>query len=161
MTEQKIRLENLKGKLIVIESPFSGENERIFQANLIYARLCMFVVLKYGGIPIVPHLMWTQNLIGNRLFVQDNEREQGKLYDVGIQREQALDNICRIRKSSDLVVFCLPKNSKISSGMKHGIDQCLKDNIPYGFLNCTRKELMKLLNLTELDDGTTIIKMNK
>ena len=47
-----------KMKLVVIESPLSGD----FGRNLIYAKLCMLDSLRRGEAPFASHLLYTQVL---------------------------------------------------------------------------------------------------
>lgn len=48
-------------KLVIIESPFRGEDYQETQINILYAKACVHDSLKKGEFPYASHLFYTQN----------------------------------------------------------------------------------------------------
>lgn len=101
-------------KLVVIESPFAGKNEEETEANLRYARMCMFDSIHRNEAPIASHLLYTQPGILDDAI--PNERQRG------IQAGFAWN------KHADLVAVY--NDLGVSKGMVLGIAFAQANNIP-------------------------------
>ncbi len=101
-------------KIVVVESPYKGEDTEQVKINIMYARACIRDCIDRGEVPFASHLLFTQPGI-----INDNDPEQRKL---GI--EIALGLI----KNADLTVVY--QNLGISEGMKIGIKEAEKLNRP-------------------------------
>lgn len=62
-------------KLVIVESPFKGDDYRATNANIVYARAAVRDCLLRGEAPIASHLLYTQDgILDDRV---DNERMLG------------------------------------------------------------------------------------
>lgn len=105
-------------ELVILESPYAGDVEK----NIEYARNCMLDSLNRGEAPMVSHLLYTQCL-------DDNIPEHREL---GIKAGLAFKSV--VNKT---VVYT---DYGISSGMKYGIDEAIKNNrsIEYRNILCQK-----------------------
>lgn len=108
--------------VVVLESPFSGDIAR----NVAYAQRAMFDARSRKEIVIAPHLLWTQHHQAPGHFVSDYDAK----YDVPHgDRDVSLQQIHTLRTMAKRVVFYMDYG--MSSGMKDGMEQCVKENLPY------------------------------
>lgn len=103
-------------KLVLVESPFSGETER----NVIYARKCLADCFKRGEYPFASHLLYTQPGV----LDDTNSKER----ELGIEA-----GLVWGAKSDATVVYL---DHGITSGMEHGINRAKKEKrkIEYRYL---------------------------
>jgi hypothetical protein len=92
-------------KLVVIESPFRGENYVETEINILYARACAHDSLKKGEFPYASHLFYTQDGI-----LDDTDEEERWL---GINAGIAWGNLAK-----KTIVYT---DRGISKGMEYGI----------------------------------------
>jgi len=90
----------MQTKLVVIESPYSGETER----NLIYARRCLLDSIQRGEAPLASHLLYTQ------VLDDANHGERTSGMQLGWAWMQWADEV---------IVYI---DYGVSTGMQHGID---------------------------------------
>ncbi len=93
------------GKLVIIESPFRGENYLETNLNILYARACVHDSLLKGEFPFASHLFYTQDGVLNDMV--EEERSLG--IDAGI----AWGKLAEKR-----IVY---QDRGISKGMEYGI----------------------------------------
>lgn len=101
-------------RLVILESPFAGENEVIRTRNLWYARACVRHSLMLGEAPIASHLLYTQSGILN----DDDPAERKMGIDAGLAWR-------RVAEAS--VVY---EDYGISGGMAYGIALASERGIP-------------------------------
>lgn len=92
-------------RLVVIESPFSGDVE----ANILYARCCVRDSVLRGEAPIASHLLFTQEGI-----LRDEVGEERAL---GMAAGHAWIEVCEA-----VVVYT---DRGVSPGMQNGIDKAI------------------------------------
>ena len=97
-------------KLVIIESPYSGDTE----INVDYARLCMADCLRRGEAPLASHLLYTQPGI-----LRDDVSEERKL---GIDAGLAWAD-----KADATVVYT---QEGWSDGMRYGVERAKKAGRP-------------------------------
>ncbi len=91
--------------LVLIESPYKGDNYAHFQENVAYARLCMRDALMHGEAPYASHLLYTQ------AGVLDDKIPQ--------ERELGIESGLAWGRCADLTAVYIDHG--ISEGMKRGI----------------------------------------
>lgn len=121
--------------VIVLESPYSGDNVAYTQRAMKHAR-------EKGEIVIIPHLLWTQH----HNFVSDWD-EKYTVKNGG--RDVSLEQIKELRRRADKVVFYTDYG--MSSGMKHGLEHCKAEHIPYE---------ERTIGDTDIDSKTVYIRNN-
>ena len=95
-----------KAKLVIVESPYSGDVED----NIRYARACIADCLRRGEAPFASHLLYTQDGV-----LRD---------DVASEREWGMQAGWEWMGVADLVaVYC---DRGISFGMEQGVSRALK-----------------------------------
>jgi murein DD-endopeptidase MepM/ murein hydrolase activator NlpD len=97
-------------KLVVIESPYSGNVDR----NVSYARSCLRDCLKNGEAPIASHLLYTQDGV----------------LDDGIQKERELGIRAGFAWNKHAEYVVVYRDYGITPGMQRGIDFAKENNIP-------------------------------
>lgn len=98
MTQKEIRL-------VLVESPYKGDNYEHFERNVAYARECLRDALLRGEAPFASHLLYTQ---------------EGVLDDsVPLERERGIEAGLAWGKCADVTVVYVDLG--ISGGMKRGI----------------------------------------
>jgi hypothetical protein len=108
--------------VVLLESPYSGN----IPLHVAYAQRAMADARSRGEIVLMPHLLWTQHHKAPHYFVSDFKPE----YDIsGAGREESLEQIKVLRRFCHKVVFYMDYG--MSSGMKHGLDDCIENGIPY------------------------------
>lgn len=100
-----------KGILVLVESPFAGDNLAEIVRNIRYARACLHDCLVRGEYPFASHLLYTQTGI-----LRDNVPEERKL---GIKAGLAWG-----RQAQKTVVYT---DLGITKGMLSGIDRAGAD----------------------------------
>ena len=120
--------------LIILESPYSGD----IPTHVAYAQRAMHNSREKGEIVIIPHLLWTQHHLAPTYFVCDWD-DKYEVKNGG--REESLKQICKLRKMADKIVFYMDYG--MSSGMKDGLEQCKRENIPYEERYIGNKEMDK------------------
>lgn len=103
-----------RSKLVIIESPYKGNNYEQLQGNIAYARSCLRDSLKRGESPFASHLLYTQDGV-----LDDTDTEERKLgIEAGLLWGLAA---CKTVVYTDL---------GISAGMEQGIAAAMRDNRP-------------------------------
>lgn len=100
--------------LVIIESPFAGDNEQERDANIAYARKCVADAVHRGEAPIASHLLFTQPDI-----LDDSDPAQRYL---GIEA-----GLAWYRVAGRCVVYM---DRGVSSGMSTGIVRAIAHGVP-------------------------------
>ena len=100
-----------KDKLVVIESPFKGQNYKATKLNILYARACIRDSLERGEYPYASHLFYTQSGI-----LDDRIKEERSL---GIKAGFAWGSLAK-----KTIIYT---DMGISKGMEKGIKEAQKD----------------------------------
>jgi hypothetical protein len=91
--------------LVIIESPYKGDNYAQFEQNVAYARACMRDALLRGEAPFASHLLYTQ---------------EGVLDDkIPEERELGIESGLAWGRCADVTVVYIDRG--VSEGMKRGI----------------------------------------
>jgi len=98
---------NEKNKLVIVETPFKGDNEK----NIQYARACLRDCFMRGEYPFASHLLYTQPGI-----LDDNIKKEREL---GIKA-----GLCWGKFASKTVIYT---DLGISGGIKKGIERAKND----------------------------------
>jgi len=115
--------------IVILESPYAGDIER----NIKYARACLRDCLMRGESPHASHLLYTQPGV-----LDDNSPEERKLgIEAGFEFR---------RLATKTVVY---NDFGISSGMKCGIENSEKNNIPVEYRSIHSHEERVILNPDE------------
>ncbi|MDP3966008.1 MAG: hypothetical protein Q8Q04_00570 [archaeon] len=121
-------------KLVIIESPFRGENYEETAINILYARACVHDSLLKGEFPFASHLLYTQD------GVLDDKIEEERM--LGINAGVAWGKIAKKR--------AVYQDRGISKGMEWGIRAAEKEGQLIEYRSLPNYEEF-LGNLTEED----------
>lgn len=145
-----------KVQVVLLESPFSGNIQR----NVAYTQRAMADSRQRNEAPIITHLLWTQHHEKADHFVSDYDPKY-TLPNLG--RESALEQLKAIRRRVHKVVFLVDYG--YSNGMKHGLEHCKKEGIPYeerklgnteeDEVNAKRREAVSSLLKTDLMESSS------
>lgn len=102
------------GKLVVVESPYKGDNYEKTERNLRYTRECMNDCFKRGEFPFASHLLYPQE------GILDDKKPQERM--LGIEAGLAW------AKHAELSVVY--EDFGISEGMKQGIERAKEEKRP-------------------------------
>lgn len=67
-------MKNKEIRLVIIESPYRGNNYEHFEQNVAYARLCLRDALLRGEAPFASHLLYTQEGVLDDKIPEERER---------------------------------------------------------------------------------------